>query len=614
MRKKANFARNASKWHGEGGNLFDGTSEDTQQMQIGRPFWQSQTQQPSFIESLAEFNRQQETKKQHQRQTLRERINTVGKKLTEERMKEASVESNDNAWVETPLLTRKKNSHLSRKAEEGAKAHAAWEKEHPNLTAWGNLAGAVPFAIASIPLGAGIVAGGDALAATTAGQAVTSGLAPLYQAATGASVAGAPALAWANTGLQSLMASHGLSEAANGTFTPTTALELTPLAPGIVRTPGIINNLRPQNIRNHWYAAKPPIGYDGIGDAVERWVRGVASGKSANIDNPWWFNNSSAKQLQDYAYVPETVQGIEREQYLQQFGEHALEARTDAWRMHNLIPQKYNTFTPNPRHPGSFTDVEGIKRLRYIPPQTEGTPQVDFVNSVGGNVGIPEITNLGNGIPDAGTQIKRFGVTTTSDWFDLHPFSREGDRLIPRFVKPLWDKHIAAPILNDAKWMKKMADRFKYDDAEIKTYLSQNKDNEWAMEMFDPDMFPTTGGRRKIGDVFETLSNGFKKAARIPEFKFLKPLEDKMANLEAGDITGGKPFLVQYDIPFTTNIRFTSKAPGVVTEQVPGFVSDNLLPQSVFNWKHGISTEPANINLENNFDFLNKTLTRKSKR
>ena len=201
-RKMITFALNSRHWkHGLGGNLFDGTSEDTQQMQIGRPFWQSQTQQPSFMESLAEFNRQQETKKQHQRQALRERINTVGKKLAEERMREASMESNDNAWVETPLLTRKKNSHLSRRAEEGAKAHAAWEKEHSNLTAWGNLAGAVPFAVASVPLGAGIVAGGDALAATTAGQAVTSGLAPLYQAATSATIAGAPALAWADAGL-----------------------------------------------------------------------------------------------------------------------------------------------------------------------------------------------------------------------------------------------------------------------------------------------------------------------------------------------------------------------------------------------------------------------------
>ena len=29
-----NSARNASKWHGLGGNLYDGTTEDTQQMDI----------------------------------------------------------------------------------------------------------------------------------------------------------------------------------------------------------------------------------------------------------------------------------------------------------------------------------------------------------------------------------------------------------------------------------------------------------------------------------------------------------------------------------------------------------------------------------------------------
>ena len=36
----ATFALNARKWkHGLGGNLFDGTSKDSQQMQIGRPYY-----------------------------------------------------------------------------------------------------------------------------------------------------------------------------------------------------------------------------------------------------------------------------------------------------------------------------------------------------------------------------------------------------------------------------------------------------------------------------------------------------------------------------------------------------------------------------------------------
>jgi len=227
QKKMAIFALNARHWkHGFGGNLF----EEAGQMQIGRPFWQSQTQEPTFMESLAEFNRQQDIKKQQQRQALREKINTVGKKLAEERIREASVESNDNAWVDTPLTYKKKNPHLSRKAEEGAKAHAAWEKKHPNLTAWGNVAGALPFAIAAVPLGAGIVAGGDALAATTAGQAITAGLAPLHQAVTSATIAGAPALEWADVGLSSLFGGHGVQTAIDeGGVSPMTALEVASL-------------------------------------------------------------------------------------------------------------------------------------------------------------------------------------------------------------------------------------------------------------------------------------------------------------------------------------------------------------------------------------------------
>jgi hypothetical protein len=154
-------------------------------------------------------------------------------------MREASIESNDNAWIDNRLTYKKKNSHLSRRAEEGAKAHATWEKEYPNLTAWGNLAGAVPFAVASVPLSAGIVAGGDALATTTLGQAATSGLAPLYQAATGATIAGAPALAWADAGLTSASIAHGTSELLDGKFTPMTALEISPAGRTIKVIPNI---------------------------------------------------------------------------------------------------------------------------------------------------------------------------------------------------------------------------------------------------------------------------------------------------------------------------------------------------------------------------------------
>lgn len=39
-----------------GGNLFDGTTEDSQQMQIGSEYWRQQALKPTFTERLAEFN------------------------------------------------------------------------------------------------------------------------------------------------------------------------------------------------------------------------------------------------------------------------------------------------------------------------------------------------------------------------------------------------------------------------------------------------------------------------------------------------------------------------------------------------------------------------------
>lgn len=149
-------------------------------VKIGRPFWQSQAKEPTFMESLAKFNRQQELKRQQQRQALMKqrqalmkKINTVGRKLAEESMRENTVESNDNAWVETPMLTRKKNPHLSRKAEEGAKAHAAWEKQHPVLNTIGTALSAAPFVVAAAPL---LAAAGEAAAPILANPYIDAAL------------------------------------------------------------------------------------------------------------------------------------------------------------------------------------------------------------------------------------------------------------------------------------------------------------------------------------------------------------------------------------------------------------------------------------------------------
>lgn len=220
-----------------GRHVYDGTHEDTQKMQIGKDYWQLQTPQSFFSLDFPVSGG-----------TLQEIVVTGSKKKYEEERKQRLAkmreilnrqqrdyltESNDNTWVENrdPRVqaSRLKNPHLSQRTLEGAKAHAAWEEEHPNLTAWGNLAGALPFAIAAYPLaatvGSGVAAIGDAAAATTVGQGITNFLTPIATS----TIAGAPTLEWANVGLSSLSAAHGLQEAINGNFSPMSALEIAPM-------------------------------------------------------------------------------------------------------------------------------------------------------------------------------------------------------------------------------------------------------------------------------------------------------------------------------------------------------------------------------------------------
>ena len=221
-----------------GGHVYDGTKENTQQMRIGRDYWQSQTPQPFFnLDFPINGGTLQEVvvtgSKDKYEEARRKRLAEM-QAVLDKYQNDYLTTSNDNTWVESrdPRVqaTRQKNPHLSDRAVKGAKAHAAWEKEHPNLTAWGNVLGAVPFAVAAYPLaatiGSGVAALGDAAAATPVGQGLTNFLAPVATS----TIAGAPAMEWANIGLSSLSAAHGASQAIeDGGISPMTALEMTPV-------------------------------------------------------------------------------------------------------------------------------------------------------------------------------------------------------------------------------------------------------------------------------------------------------------------------------------------------------------------------------------------------
>lgn len=146
--------------------------------------------------------------------TLDEVVVTPSKEnLLSAQFNEYLTQSNDKTQVlNSPH--REYNPHLKTKFLEGARYHAAWEKEHPNLTAWSQALSAVPFAVASAPL---VGALGQSAMATTAGQATRAGIASLMSN---------PIVEAANTGLGLGFAAKGAYDVSQGKFTPETAMDL----------------------------------------------------------------------------------------------------------------------------------------------------------------------------------------------------------------------------------------------------------------------------------------------------------------------------------------------------------------------------------------------------
>lgn len=125
---------------------------------------------------------------------------------------------NDNTQVNN-LPHRAYNNSLKANAERGAREHALWDKEHPNLASWRDAATAVPFGIASIPLVAG---GGQTLLGTAAGQAIKGEV---------SRVLGNPIIEAANNVAGLGFASMGTYDVSQGRFTPETAMNFMGLYP-----------------------------------------------------------------------------------------------------------------------------------------------------------------------------------------------------------------------------------------------------------------------------------------------------------------------------------------------------------------------------------------------
>lgn len=326
--------------------------------------------------------------------------------------------------------------------------------------------------------------------------------------------------------------------------------------------------LRPSNLRKHIFENISPIGYDKPIPRIKEAFKSALSGAEADIDNPSWFNDKSAQDLNTYNV------GITKNM----FGPHALEARFDAWRKYLGLPQKFNTWTESPIVKGAYTDTKGISNLKVLPKDQS----VDFINSAGGNVAnnIEEFTTRGyNG--------QKYGVSHIRDTWDLQPWSRlRGNIIEDKVIRPLYNSTIGKANRKVSSGLHKFINKYGYDNEAIQKYLNENGE-EGLNNLSDViEYFADTKSIK--GKIAHKLS-GFDDVLNDKAYytmnkdsklsKLTNKLSNKIKNFEASSLLpGAKPFKIAYDIPWTNEV-FPNN------EMVKGFNMTNNLPTEAYRYK-----------------------------
>lgn len=337
---------------------------------------------------------------------------------------------------------------------------------------------------------------------------------------------------------------------------------------GLGKTGVGLYRLRPSNLRKHIFENISPIGYDKPISRIKEAFKSALSGAEADIDNPSWFNNKSAQDLNTYNA------GITKNM----FGPHALEARFDAWRKYLGLPQKFNTWTESPIVKGAYTDTKGISNLKVLPKDQS----VDFINSAGGNVAndIEEFTTRGyNG--------QKYGVSHIRDTWDLQPLSRlRGNIIEDKVIRPLYNTTIGKANRKLSSSLHKFINKYGYDNEANQKYLNEN--GEEALDNLSDviEYFADTKSIKgklahKLSGLDDIVNNkGYyviNKNSKLS--KLTNKLSDKIKNFEASSLLpGAKPFKIAYDIPWTNEV-FPNN------EMVKGFNMIDNLPTEAYRYK-----------------------------
>lgn len=298
-------------------------------------------------------------------------------------------------------------------------------------------------------------------------------------------------------------------------------------------------------LRGHVYYNVSPLGYDYPIQRAKAILKGVASGKKADIENAPWIEQADWVEAAKEYGIP---------------AEYFKQARIDAWRMHNRLPQKYNTFAPSNTVPGAYQpnlraiiDNPDIDRLLnynslFLP--------VDIVNGSGGNVGNITLDTFFGDIND--TSKPYSGVMKYKDVWDLHPFSREGGKFTDKAIRPV-TINIADNLARSVNTIgNKLYRSVMIDRKKTKAFRKAIKRGEQdALDAYydSGDNAVYKMDESKLAEFIHNATIKARKAIYEKEQKLtgsnlFKKLDKKLENFEVGDITGGKPFTVVTEIPF----------------------------------------------------------------
>jgi hypothetical protein len=190
----------------------------------------------------------------------------------------------------------------------------------------------------------------------------------------------------------------------------------------------IARNLTPEMRRLNLYISKGPYSYSGVGSTLKTYANNILTKNKSQMllesENPDW----------DY---PDAWKSVHREYGVDY--DVGRKARIDAYRLYNLMPQKYNTFEKSPSYLNTYTakkDIENLSEFpKFISQEIGNKPSgvfTDFINGSGGGVGY-RVSNIGYGTPDKYGLNKTFGLLTTKDIWDVNPFERTSSGIFKTF-------------------------------------------------------------------------------------------------------------------------------------------------------------------------------------